>query len=350
MSLKDLPPTDNPFDPIADAEGIEEAGGPEAADMKMRRMRTPNKWNQTRRLEFIDFRLGCDGRINRRDLVDFFSISIPQASLDLSKYCRLVAESDPPRKNMVYNRHLKVYIRTDDYKPLYTQLTSPENYLNDLLALSQGDLIPSRNFFGFVPNVGVASFCPPRRNINPGVLFNIVDAIKHRRAVHITYLSLSSVKPKDYLVAPHGLAFDGMRWHVRAYCYDHHDFRDYVISRIVKCAVPEIPAPNDRFPDPIGNGFKEVSTSARDDTDWNELVDLVIKANPDLPESSRRAIEFDYGMEQDGTIVYPCRRALLFYALQWLRLTREDAGLPPERRQIVLDNEAEVFRRLAGGN
>ena len=311
---------------------------------------TVNKWNQARRLEFIDFRLGTDGRINRRDLVDFFSISIPQASLDLSKYHQLVMDSDPPRKNLTYDRHLKVYIRTDDFKPLFPKICAPESYLNDLLAYAQGDLVKSRNFFGFIPNVGVAAFNPPRRNIDSNVLFNLLEAIRTHKAVHVTYLSETSVKPTDHLIAPHGLAFDGIRWHVRAYCYDHHAFRDYVLSRVVRCAVPEIPAPNDRFPDPIGNGFREVGTSGRDDTEWNELVDLVIKANPELPEAARRAIEHDYGMVENGTVVYPCRRTLLSYALDWLRLSKADAALNPEQRPIVLDNEAEVFRRLAGGH
>lgn len=309
-----------------------------------------NKWNQARRLEFIDFRLATDGRINRRDLVDFFSISIPQASLDLSKYLQLVQESDPPRKNLSYDRHLKVYIRNDDFRPLFPKICSPESYLNDLLAYAQGDLVKSRNFFGFIPNAGVAAFYPPRRNIDTMVLFNILESIRTHKAVHITYLSVNSIKPTDQLIAPHGLAFDGMRWHIRAYCYDHHGFRNYVLSRIVRCAIPEIPAPNDRFPDPIGNGFREVGTSGRDDTEWNELVDLVIKANPQLPEAYRRAIEHDYGMVENGTVVYPCRRALLSKALEWLRLTQNDVGLTPEQRPVVLDNEAEVFRRLAGGH
>lgn len=49
-----------------------------------------NKWSRGRRIEFIDFRLSVDGKINRADLVDFFGISIPQASLDLSYYRDLV--------------------------------------------------------------------------------------------------------------------------------------------------------------------------------------------------------------------------------------------------------------------
>ena len=55
-------------------------------------------------------------------------------------------------------------------------------------------------------------------------------------------------------------------------------------------------------------------------------------------------------MDKSGTVIYPCRRALLFYALRYLRLTKEDSVLPPEERQLVLDNEAEVFRRMAGGH
>lgn len=309
-----------------------------------------SRWNQMRRLEFIDFRLGCDGRINRGDLVEFFRISIPQASLDFARYHQMVLESDTPRRNLVYDRHLKVYIRTDDFKPLFPTICAPANYLSDLLAYAQGELNQSRNFFGFIPPVVVATFNPPHRNIDASVLYHLIEAIRSHKAVHITYLSMKHIKPCDYLVAPHSFAFDGMRWHVRAYCYDRHEFRDYVLSRVIKCAEPKISAPNDRFPDPIGNGFREVGTTGRDDAQWNELVDLVLKANPELPEPARRVIEHDYGMSENGSVVYTCRRALLFYALQWLRLTQEDSCLPAEQRQLVLDNEAEIFRRLAGGH
>ena len=251
---------------------------------------------------------------------------------------------------LAYDRHLKYYVKTGDFKPLFPNLCSPQSYLTDLLSLCRGELPPSRNYFGFVPNVGVATFVPPRRNIDPEVLFNLLESIRGKKAVHISYMSVSSNSNTDHLIAPHGLAYDGLRWHVRAYCYDHHAFRDFVLSRILRCAVPEIDAPSDRFPDPIGNGFREVGTSGRDDTEWNELVDLVIKANPQLPEAYRRAIEHDYGMVENGTVVYPCRRALLSKALEWLRLTQNDVGLTPEQRPVVLDNEAEVFRRLAGGH
>ena len=310
------------------------------------RKHSSNLWNQLRRLEFIDFRLGCDGKINRKDVVNFFKVSVPQASLDFTRYQELLSRQDPPRQNLHYDRRKKYYIKTKDYFPLFPKIGSADSYLKDLLSLSQGDLDPSRNFFGFVPNVGVATFVPPKRNVSTSILYNILDSIRNHLAVHISYISLKSVKARDNLIAPHVLAFDGLRWHIRAYCYDHHDFRDYVLSRVVTCDVPEILAPSDRFPDPKSNSFKEKGTTGADDAEWNEWLELVLRVNPDLPETSRRAIEYDYGMEEDGTILYKCRKALVFYALQWLRLTKEDALLPPERRQLILDNEAEVYRRM----
>lgn len=44
------------------------------------------RWGIERRLEFIDFRLFWEGRINRSDLTDQFGISTPQASADLARY------------------------------------------------------------------------------------------------------------------------------------------------------------------------------------------------------------------------------------------------------------------------
>ena len=44
------------------------------------------KWGVERRLEFVEFRLFWEGSINRADLVEFFGVSVPQASKDLALY------------------------------------------------------------------------------------------------------------------------------------------------------------------------------------------------------------------------------------------------------------------------
>jgi len=305
-----------------------------------------NKWSRTRRIEFIDFRLNVDGRINRSDLVDFFGISVPQASLDLSYYRALVKSSKPARQNLVYDMHQKVYLRTDDFIPIYPDQCGSDVIFNDLILSARNELASSKNFFGFTPDVGLATMQPPKRIIDDKVLVNILDAIRGHLAVHIVYKSLDSEKDEDYLIAPHSFAFDGIRWHARAYCYDRHMFRDYVLSRIKTADRPRIQAPNDRFPDPIGNGFREVGTGNKDDEAWNQLVTIRLKANPELPERTRRAIELDYNLQKDGVFEYKVKKALLLYTCNSLHLGKDFVSLPPHQKQLVCENESEIQAML----
>ena len=69
-------------------------------------------WSVERRLEFIDFRLYWEGRINRIDLKNFFGISIPQASADLRKYQELAP------KNIDYDKKNKHYFATEKFGTL----------------------------------------------------------------------------------------------------------------------------------------------------------------------------------------------------------------------------------------
>ena len=59
------------------------------------------RWGVERRLEFIEFRLYWEGRINRADIVDQFGVSVPQASKDLSRYQELAPD------NIAYDRREK---------------------------------------------------------------------------------------------------------------------------------------------------------------------------------------------------------------------------------------------------
>lgn len=60
-------------------------------------------WGLESRLQFIDFRLRWERRINRMDLTEHFGISVPQASLDISKYMELAPS------NLTYDRSSKTY-------------------------------------------------------------------------------------------------------------------------------------------------------------------------------------------------------------------------------------------------
>lgn len=71
------------------------------------------RWGIEQRLEFIEFRLYWEGGINRSEIIDFFGVSVPQASKDLSQYQELAPE------NIVYDRSQKRYFPASGFKPRF---------------------------------------------------------------------------------------------------------------------------------------------------------------------------------------------------------------------------------------
>lgn len=279
------------------------------------------KWNQQRRLEFIDYRLCWSGRINRADLVNFFGISIPQSSLDLSDYITMAPD------NLVYDRHDKVYLRSETFKPLFA-ICEPSRYLNDILLSATGSLPAMNNYLERVPSV--ACFVPPKRNIDFLALYSIVKAIFANQSLTVQYQSMNDLTPRMRLIAPHAFGFDGIRWHVRAYCFEHKEFRDFVLSRISG----------------VGE-FADSDINPAEDMKWNFVVSIHVGANPNLSPAARKAIEMDFGME-NGEVVFKCRQALLFYYLRTLRLSPADDkdNSDPDSKQLVLKNKKEIYMLL----
>ena len=265
----------------------------------------PARWGQERRLEFIDFRLLWDGRVNRPDLVHFFSISVPQASLDLAKYRELAPQ------NTVYDGTQRTYLATESFVPVFARF-SAEGYLGRLLAIEAGMLEPNSTFLGWRPPVGVVR--DPSREVDPAVLRSILVAIREHRTVLANYQSMTSPDPKSRKITPHAIAFDGSRWHVRAYCHTHNDFRDFVLARVSKISMDE-----------------KSQVDGSEDSEWNREIEVVIAPHPDLSAAQKRAIEFDFGMEE-GRLVLRTREALLFYLLRHL-------GLLPKSTQGVLSDQ-----------
>ena len=140
-------------------------------------------WSQERRLEFIDFRLLWEGRLNRADLTTFFKISVPQASLDLAKYQEVAPN------NMVYDRTQKAYITTPDFKPVFTSFDS-NHYLNELLGRENEIVDPNDSFIGWVPPV--ASLPLPARKVQPEILIDLIRAMQRKQALVVDYRSMTN--------------------------------------------------------------------------------------------------------------------------------------------------------------
>ena len=274
----------------------------------------PARWGQERRLEFIDFRLLWEGRVNRSDLTNFFGLSVPQASLDLAKYRELAPQ------NAAYNVTQKTYVATESFAPLFAQ-SSASAYLGRVLALETGILEPNSSFLGWRPAAGVVR--DPGRDVDPATLRSVLSAIRESRSLEADYQSMTSPEPKRRRISPHAIAFDGSRWHTRAYCHSHDEYRDFVLARMSKVSLAD--------KSPVGGS---------QDTEWNREIEVVLAPNPGLSVGQKRAIEVDYNME-DGRLVLRTREALLFYLLRHLGLSpRSTRGVVSD--QVVLDNLKEL--------
>ena len=273
-------------------------------------------WGAERRNAFIEFRVFWHGRINRSDLMETFGISLQQASLDLTGY------SDKWKRNLGYDKSQRAYVRGKNFKPHFIT-PSAEDYFAQLRAVDQGLVSREQSWISVFPGYGVTP--TPARGVAPETLRDVLAAIHEPAALQVTYQSMSRPEPSARWIEPHALAFDGFRWHARAFCQNDQVFKDFLLSRIVE----------------IGKRGP-VTADQQSDTDWHSEVVLEIGPHPDLSPTQRRAIEMDYGV-QDGRAQIPVRRALLFYALKRLGLDTDPAARRPQDQQIVLLNRIQLL-------
>lgn len=273
--------------------------------------KSKTSWGQERRLQFIDFKLRWEGRLNRKDLIEHFGVSVPQSSLDIAKYLELAPN------NLAYDSSSKSYQSSTDFRPVFAQ-SSANMYLAELLATKAGVLGAESSSIG----AGIeADFAPtPSRVIDDETVAALVRAIKGKRSVVARYQSMSS-SDMERVLSPLALGHDGFRWHVRAYCHRRNRFSDFVITRIS----------NVRDDGPA-------AVSIEQDNEWNTKVSLVLIPHPDLPEKKRAAIAYDYGMA-NGEVLLPCRQAFLFYTLKHLGLANAEGAATTH---IYLKNRTDV--------
>lgn len=273
------------------------------------------RWSIERRLEFLEFRLYWDGRLNRYDLMSVFGISVNQASTDLNRYLKLAPE------NMIYDKSLRTYIPSPTFSPLFFQ-PDASIYLLQVQDAAAGAMeyedswVKGHPTFDSIPALA--------RTVRPDTLRAVVAAIRTRAELAIEYQSLNSSTPRRRWISPHALVHDGFRWHVRARCEEVGAFKDFLLARILT-AMESRPGECD----------------PADDTDWHERVELRIGPHPGFSESQKQIIELDYHMV-DGEVILPVRRAFLSYTLKRFGLDRLPEETTPSQQQIVLLNREEL--------
>ena len=174
-----------------------------------------------------------------------------------------------------------------------------------------------------------------RRHIEPETLRAILSAIRNRLSVHISYQAVNGPEPKPRWISPHSLAFDGFRWHARAWCHTRGGFVDFLLG----------PHPrnrrNERIRDRPGD---------RHGVEGGEIT-LRFEPHPDLKGGARKVVELDFGMK-DGVVEITTRVCLTYYLERQFGIDSEAPPAGGQRHQIVLVNRAELeaARREIGDN
>ncbi|MEH6834327.1 WYL domain-containing protein [Falsihalocynthiibacter arcticus] len=277
-----------------------------------------NKWQLDRR-EFIEHRIFWHGRVGLSDLTQVMGLSRAQASKDLNGYIK-----DHP-DHLFYDKSARTYVLGPAFDAKYLKIDAGE-YLSELLAVSRGIPVPKSEWIGDLPDIIAPTL--PACGLDPFVIRRVLLACAQRRKLTITYQSMSLPDPMDRMIAPHAVAFDGFRWHTRAFCFNNLTFKDFVLSRVSDCRLEEI-----------------ADVDPTEDADWVECITLRIAPHPGLSANQRHIIELDYGMT-DGCVEMEVRKSLLFYNLKRLGLDTDPLARRPQDQQIVLTNADVVYAAL----
>jgi len=263
----------------------------------------------------IEERLFWLGDVNRADLIRRFGVSPSQASKDIARYLELGAPG------LAYDKSAKRYVAGENFRPVIVE-PNAARFLGELRLADLGIIAGEETLAG--ASIPFDATPLPERSIDPYVLRAVLAAIRARQGLAITYQSMSREEPVRRKIAPHAIAYDGFRWHARAFDQESGAFRDFVLSRISR---PKADA--------------AIVSRPEDDSDWRTFVELVIAPHPGLTPAQSRAIAIDYGITR-GSSRIRVRRALLFYALKRLGLDVPPDTRPPHEQHIVLVNRSEI--------
>ena len=280
------------------------------------------KWGVEKRLEFIEFRLYWEGGINRADITEHFGVSVPQASKDLTLY-----EEKAPG-NLFYDKSAKRYLASPDFKPVFLE-PDAGMYLAQLRTSEVSNSGLYESWLAAAPEFGTMPV--PYRRIEVQVLRAILGAIRNERAIEIEYQSMNVKRPKPVWrwITPHALGYDGLRWHVRAYCHIDCKFKDFILSRCLKVCGNDEPA-------------------AKPETDhfWREIFEVTLAPNPALSKPQQDVIAQDYEMV-DGEVAVPVRKALLYYFQKRLRFDAAETLDQFHETPVIVSNRAAFDVALA---
>lgn len=274
-----------------------------------------DQWAVRQRLSYVECCAWWRGVVNRHFLADYFGLSLAQISADLQTYHELNPGA------LHYNLKRKRY---EGIPEMACVLHTPTLEEGMAMFLPGGEAAgtvaklggPGGDGAGDIPSVEVLQL--PDRPVIPAVARRLFLAILRKGRVRIHYNSIHGGGISWRWILPHAFAHDGSRWHARAWCEKNREFRDFSLCRISEADWPE----------------EESEAPPEKDKSWETWVTLRLKPNRHLPETTRAAVELDYGM-QSGVITVRVREAMENYLRHRLGVPLRDGTRPEPRLEIA---------------
>lgn len=271
--------------------------------------------------QLIELLAYWEGRVNSTDILKHFSLSVTQAKFYLKSYRACCPD------NIVYDKTQKYFIPTEQFKAKFisTQVNEYLEWVTNQSTKSPSQLQRSRQ-----PTY--TQLAVPHRSVSPKIMRVLIAGIKQQKRVDTEYVSLTSPVNQGRVIHPHTLVKTGLRWHLRAYCEDKKEHRDFVLSR---------------FRGELSLLDGEVFT-AEDDELWNKPIELIFIPNQRLTELKKRIVEQDYNM-QSGQLIIQTTAALAQYVVQEMQVSTKYFDIIPEAQQLELANLVDVKQWLFNG-
>lgn len=254
------------------------------------------KHAQRTRLEYLDRLFFWDGAATRASLIKRFGISNAQAALDFRTYL-----AEAPKDALHYDASSRQYLAHESFERLTGKASSTE--LEQLLS---GAPSPA---FDSLPDL--------QRTQDLRVLRPLYRALRAKEATTIVYQSMRDPEPMTRWIAPVRFASDGVRLHVRAWCFEREGFRDFHPARI--------------DPDHSFTKAKPAVAVPRDD-DWYTWAILKLKPHSRLTKAQQHVVRIEFGFTSD-VLEARTRKALEFYTERRWGLEQKE----PRLERISID-------------
>lgn len=263
---------------------------------------------QDERLERVARLLIWEGRLSRARLMEQFGLSGTRASEWLKEF----REARP--EWVEWDSGLRSLVTT---RAAYRAIEKSEAAAVELMGEAEPDV-------GVLDGDSALILPWDFSRLSPYIFSRLRLAIKDGVRIGFNYSSMSRPSVHARVIEPHSIIRAGRRWHVRGYCVERRDFRDFVLGRMSDVLLTD----------------EASSHFSAEDAKWNRSVKVRLVAHPALSAEQIQLVRREYfaGTAARSTT---CRGPLVPYFIQELRAATDvERQLPPDY-QLALDNREE---------